>query len=85
MTQEEINNVADEPLIRHHRRHGQTEPFRDEGRFRTLRFWLNVIFMVAAAAGMIIWFTDYREFASYLLIGAMVPKFIEVTLRIMKL
>lgn len=80
-----MNKVAEESVIRHHRRHGQPQSFRDEGRFRLLRFWLNIVFIVGAATGMILWFTNYHDLATYILIGSMVPKFAEVTLRLMKL
>lgn len=84
MTQDEMNSVADEALIRHERRH-HLKPFRDEGRFRQLRFWLNIAFMVGAVAGMALWFTAYHDAAIYILIAASIPKFVELTLRIMKL
>lgn len=82
MTQDEMNNVADEALAKRPRRHQHVKPISDEGRFRQLRFWLNIIFMVAAVVGMVLWFTNYRDIATYILIGAIVPKFVEVTLRI---
>ena len=73
-----------EKTERHSRRHGLV-PFRDEGRLRKLRFWLNIVFMLGAVAGMALYFTDYREQAVYILIAASIPKFIELTLRIMNL
>ncbi|MBR1485270.1 MAG: hypothetical protein IJ612_06220 [Prevotella sp.] len=84
MTQDEMNTVADQALARHSRRHGLV-PFRDEGRLRKLRFWLNVVFMLGAVAGMALYFTSYRELAVYILIASSVLKFIEATLRIMNL
>ena len=68
-----------------HRRRSNLRPFRDEGRFRVLRFWLNLIFIVGAIAGMSLYFTSYQEVAIYILIAASIPKFIELSLRIMKL
>jgi hypothetical protein len=61
------------------------KPIGDEGRFRILRFWLNILFIVAAGAGMILWYSDYRELATYLLIGSIFPKFIEVSIRLLRL
>ena len=84
MTQDEMNRAADQTLERHSRRHS-LKPFRDEGRLRKLRFWLNVVFMVGAIAGMLLYFTSYHELAVYILIASSVPKFIELTLRIMNL
>lgn len=84
MRQDETNTVAEPALARHHRR-SRLQPFRDEGRYRVLRFWLNLAFMVGAVAGMALYLTSYRDVAIYLLIAASIPKFIELTLRIMKL
>ena len=84
MTRDEMNAIADEALKRHSR-HSNLTPFRDEGRFRVLRFWLNMIFMVGAVLGMVLYFIYDRDTAIYILIAASIPKFIELTLRILKL
>ena len=61
------------------------EPFEDKGRLRWLRQWLNLGFIIGAIVGMI-WFTKGdRDTAIYIMIGAGVLKFIELTLRIAKL
>ncbi len=62
-------------------------PVRDESRTRGLRQVLNIIFMLTAVIGMVLYFQKgtLREFATYLLIGAVCIKFIEVTLRIAKI
>jgi len=85
MTQDEMNSVADQALRRHHRRSSGLQPFRDEGKLRKVRFWLNIVFMAGAVTGMALYFTTYRQEAVYILIAASIPKFIELTLRIMKL
>ena len=84
MTEDEKYIEEGESRI-HHRRRSNLTPFRDEGRFRVLRFWLNLIFIVGAIAGMSLYFTSYKEVAIYILIAASIPKFIELALRIMKL
>jgi uncharacterized membrane protein YpjA len=61
------------------------KPFRDEGRCRKLRWWLNVIFIIGAIVGMI-WYTQGdHDTAIYIMIGAVVFKFVELTLRIARL
>ena len=87
ITQEEMDDIAQEAvyLRRKHRRSSLTEPIHDESQFKQLRFWLNIIFLAAATVGMVLWFTNYRTLSTYVLIGAIIPKFIEVTLRILKL
>lgn len=66
-------------------RYNNLQPFEDTGRLRKLRWWLNVIFIIGAIVGMI-WFTrGDRDTAIYIMIGAGVLKFIELSLRIAKL
>lgn len=84
INRDELSDVADSAISRHARRH-HLVPFRDNGRTRVLRFWLNILFMVGAIAGMALYFTSYRETAVYILIAASIPKFVELTLRIMNL
>jgi hypothetical protein len=61
------------------------ERFEDKGQLRWLRQWLNLGFILGAIVGMI-WFTKGdRDTAIYIMIGAGVLKFIELTLRIAKL
>lgn len=61
------------------------KPFEDTGRTRKLRQWLNLLFIIGAIAGMA-WFT-WRDHDTgiYVMIGAGVLKFIELSLRIAKL
>lgn len=61
------------------------KPFEDTGRLRCLRQWLNIIFMVGAIVGMIWYVKADHTTAVYIMIGAVVFKFIELTLRIAKL
>ena len=61
------------------------QPFKDTGRLRGLRQWLNLIFILGAIIGMIWYMKADRDTAVYIMIGAVVFKFIELTLRIAKL
>lgn len=70
--------------VAHPKRHN-LEPFRDSSRTRTLRFWLNIVFMVGAIAGLVVYFYADREAAKYILIAASVFKFVELALRILKI
>jgi hypothetical protein len=68
-----------------HRRHHHLEPFRDKGPTFVLRQWLNIIFLIGAFAGIIVMYTHSRETGIYIFLGAAVLKFIELSLRILKL
>ena len=57
----------------------------ERGRFFGLRQVLNVLFIMTAIAGMLIYFKMSKQTGSYLLIASCVLKFAEVTLRLMKL
>ena len=66
-------------------RYNNLQPFEDTGRLRRLRWWLNLVFIIGAIVGMI-WYTrGDHDTAIYIMIGAVVFKFIELTLRIAKL
>jgi hypothetical protein len=66
-------------------RHHHLQPFEDTGRLRWLRQWLNLIFIIGAIVGMIWYVKADHNTAIYIMIGAVVFKFIELTLRIAKL
>jgi len=61
------------------------QPFKDTGSLRKLRQWLNLIFIIGAIVGMVWYVKGDRDTAIYIMIGSIVFKFIEVTLRIAKL
>lgn len=85
MSQEEsLLSPEEQSKVEHPKRHN-LEPFRDSSKTRVLRFWLNVIFMVGAIAGLIVYFYADLEIAKYILIVASVFKFVELTLRILKI
>ena len=74
-----------EEPIRHPRRHN-LEPFRDTGKTRVLRQWLNIIFIIISAVGIGLYFLiDDKQIVLYILIFGCVFKFVELTLRILKL
>ena len=52
---------------------------------RSLRNWLNLLFVIGAATGMLVFYLHNHELGTYIILGSMVFKFIEVTLRLMKL
>lgn len=66
-------------------RYSNLKPFRDEGRLRVLRMWLNIVFILGALIGMAVFTWMSRQTGIYILIGASVLKFVELTLRMMKL
>lgn len=68
-----------------HKKHHNLEPFRDSSRTRVLRFWLNVIFMVGAVAGLLCYYKWDHETAKWILVVASVFKFVELLLRILKI
>ena len=84
MTDEDIKRNVDEAMQNRPRRHN-LEPFRDSSRTRVLRFWLNVIFLVGAIAGLIVYFYADHYTAKWILLVSLVFKFVELFLRIFKI
>lgn len=75
--------TADE--IPHPKRHN-LEPFRDSSKTRVLRLWLNIIFMVCAIVGLVVYFyTEEKETAKWIMLSGCVFKFVELALRILKI
>lgn len=72
---------------RHRHQLDELNPTTDNSRTRGLRQVLNIIFMLAAVVGMILYFQHgtLRDAATYVLIAAVCVKFVEVTLRIAKI
>lgn len=71
--------------IPHPKRHN-LEPFRDSSKTRVLRFWLNIIFLVGAIIGLVVYFyTEEKEIAKWIILGSCVFKFVELALRILKI
>ena len=84
MTDEDIKRNVDEAMQNRPRRHN-LEPFRDSSRTRVLRFWLNVIFLVGAIAGLLVYFYADHDTAKWILLVSLVFKFVELFLRIFKI
>lgn len=82
--QESLLSPEERDKVDHPKRHN-LEPFRDSSRTRELRFWLNIIFMAVAIAGLVIYFYASSSLAMYVLAVACVFKFIELALRILKI
>jgi hypothetical protein len=51
----------------------------------TIRNWLNIIFMIWAAVGLIFYFTGHKDTGIYIILVAMVVKFAEASLRMFKI
>ena len=81
---ESLLSPEERDKVEHPKRHN-LEPFRDSSKTRTLRLWLNIIFMIGAIAGLIIYFYASQQVAIYILIVASVFKFIKLALRILKI
>lgn len=82
--QQAARQAVDNTQPEYKKRHN-LEPFRDSTKTRTLRLWLNIIFMVGAIAGLLVYFYCDHETAKYILIVACVFKFVELALRILKI
>ncbi len=67
------------------RPHHRMRPVRQQAPHQQLRQWLNIIFMVGAVIGLIVYFSsDSKQTGIIIILAAMVFKFVEVALRIMK-
>ena len=84
MTDEELQKNVEEAMTNRPKRHN-LEPFRDSSRTRVLRMWLNIIFMLGAITGLIVYFNADHDVAKWILIVSLVFKFVELFLRIFKI
>ncbi len=50
---------------------------------KTIRNWMNIIFMLGAIVGLLIYFFYRKETGTYVILAAMVVKFFEAALRMM--
>jgi phage shock protein PspC (stress-responsive transcriptional regulator) len=82
--QDDISQKVEEAMATRPKRHN-LEPFRDSSRTRKLRLWLNIIFLVGAITGLIVYFNVDHETAKWILIVSLVFKFVELMLRILKI
>ena len=82
--QESLLSPEERDLVKHPKRHN-LEPFRDSDKTRELRFWLNIIFLIGAVAGLVVYFYSSEHVGMWVLAVACVFKFIELALRILKI
>lgn len=82
--QESLLPPEERDLVKHPKRHN-LEPFRDSYKTRTLRLWLNIIFMILAIAGLIVYFYVGPSTGKWILAVGLIFKFIELALRILKI
>lgn len=71
-------------LEQHSTRHTRQEDTSPHGRFAVLRQVLNIAFMVGAVAGVIIYMRGSHSTGTVIILAAMVLKFIECVLRLLK-
>ena len=57
---------------------------RKKGRFFKIRIWLNIAFIIGAAAGMGVYYFCNATIGTIVIIAAMVLKFIECILRLIR-
>lgn len=69
------------PYIRKHRR-GEEEKPADQ--FLKLRNWLNIIFMVGAIIGVLLYFFHDQNTGTIVVLGAMIFKIVESALRFIR-
>ncbi len=82
--QESLLSPEERDKVEHPKRHN-LEPFRDSSKTRTLRQWLNYLFMIIAIIGLVAYFYSSEQIGFWVLIVALVFKFIELALRIFKI
>ena len=72
-------------MIPHHHRHrpGQA-PEQDSDHLLRLRNWLNIIFMIGAIAGVLIYLFNDHTTGIIVVLAAMIFKMVEAALRLLK-
>lgn len=79
---EELNDEQEGMAVKPHRRH--THPESERGRFFALRQALNLLFMLIAIVGVVIYVTDDEMRGIIVVIIAMAFKMAECVLRYVK-
>lgn len=51
---------------------------------KSIRNWLNLLFMLGAIVGLLVYFMCSREQGTYIILGSMILKFVEAGLRMIK-
>ena len=67
--QESLLSPEEREKVEHPKRHN-LEPFRDSYKTRTLRLWLNIIFMIVAVIGLVVYFYASQSVAMWILAAA---------------
>lgn len=65
------------------RRRGEEED-NPRGRYATLRQILNILFMLGAVTGVLVYFYKSRDIGTIVILASMVFKFVECVLRLLK-
>ncbi|MDO4160234.1 MAG: hypothetical protein Q4D41_07250 [Prevotellaceae bacterium] len=81
MEENQQYDMADEMPIRRRRRGGDEE---DKDRFMLLRNILNIIFMIGAVVGVVIWLQWNQNIGLIVILASMVFKFVECVFRFIK-
>ena len=80
MPKDEIDQIVDRQKTLHHKRQDDREL-----KMRQIRNVLNIIFMVAAVVGVIVYLNGNRTTGIYIFIGSMPFKLVELAIRLLKL
>ena len=84
MTYDQYESSEKDELWQRFHRHGNDDPFEKHDRMFKMRQLLNVAFILLTLAGIAIWYLMLPSMGSYILIGGVAFKFIELSMRIMK-
>lgn len=60
----------------------RTEPFAPKGKYNRLRNILNIIFMLCAIVGLIVFFNSDKTVGSYIILAAIGVKLVECCVRL---
>ena len=65
------------------RRRFRGEEDEPADRYRMLRQWLNILFMIGAVVGVVL-YLKYGDVGTYVILAAMILKIVECVLRLLK-
>lgn len=65
------------------RRHSRGEDEEPADRFRIVRQWLNILFMIGAVVGVVL-YLKLGDMGTYVILAAMILKIVECVLRLIK-
>jgi len=80
-----VDSIEQDPLF-HHGHQDLEDPFEERDKTYVPRQWLSFAFILTTIAGIACWYIDKEshQLACYILIAAVIIKFIEAALRLMK-